>query len=90
MNPFIIWSSHQLRKLAQENPGKRKPGIAQRLGSEWKLLSEGDKEPFIEEANRLKAVHKEMHPDYKFRPRNMAKKDPSGQQDGMIILLLFE
>jgi len=47
--------------------------ISKRLGAEWKLLSEDQKRPYIDEAKRLRAVHMKEHPDYKYRPRRKTK-----------------
>ncbi|XP_031836566.1 transcription factor Sox-9-B isoform X2 [Nomia melanderi] len=44
-----------------------------------KLLSESEKKPFIEEADRLRVIHKREHPDYKYQPRRRKQNGPAGR-----------
>lgn len=45
-----------------------------------RLLSDSDKKPFIEEADRLRVIHKREHPDYKYQPRRRKQNGPSGRE----------
>lgn len=39
------------------------------LSFNFRVLTENDKKPFIEEAERLREIHKREHPNYKYQPR---------------------
>ncbi|KAL3870026.1 hypothetical protein ACJMK2_042643 [Sinanodonta woodiana] len=82
MNAFMVWSQIERRKISEVSPDMHNAEISKRLGKRWKQLNDVDRQPFIEEAERLRILHMQEYPDYKYRPRKKAKpvtKSDSGK-----------
>lgn len=67
MNAFMVWSQIERRKISEVAPDMHNAEISKQLGARWKLLDENDRQPYIEEAERLRLLHMQEYPDYKYR-----------------------
>lgn len=73
MNAFMVWSQLERRKIIEVTPDKHNAEISKELGRRWKLLTEDLRQPYIDEAERLRILHQKEYPDYKYKPRKKAK-----------------
>ncbi|UJR10232.1 hypothetical protein I4U23_014445 [Adineta vaga] len=74
MNAFMVFSQLERRKIVQLAPDMHNAEISKYLGARWKRLTESERRPFIDEAERLKMLHVQEYPDYKYKPRKRLKK----------------
>nr|XP_027208852.1 transcription factor Sox-19a-like [Penaeus vannamei] len=75
MNAFMVWSQLERRRIVSQTPDMHNAEISKQLGRRWKLLTEEQRRPYRDEAQRLKVLHRLEYPDYKYRPR---KKNAKG------------
>lgn len=74
MNPFMLYAQAARKKLSNLYPDLSYAKLSKTLGRIWKSLDQAEKQPFIDEAERLRQKHKMDHPDYKFQPKRREKK----------------
>ena len=48
------------------------------MGQRWRVLQENARQPYIEEAERLRILHQREFPDYKYKPRKKPKTSQTG------------
>jgi len=74
MNAFMVWSQIERRRISEVTPEVHNAEISKQLGARWKMLDTEARKPFVDEAERLRLLHLQEYPDYKYRPRKKAKK----------------
>ena len=73
MNAFMVWSQIERRKICEKSPDTHNAEISKQLGIQWRKLTDEERKPYIEEAERLRILHSKEYPDYKYRPKKRAK-----------------
>merc|ERR550539_1235754 len=77
MNAFMVFSHYERKKIIEVQPDIHNAEISKRLGKQWKDLSESEKEPYIQEAERLRLLHLQEYPGYKYQPKKKTESDPA-------------
>ena len=82
MNAFMVWSQIERHKIIEDTPNCNHAQISKLLGKRWKALSQSERNPFIEEAERLRQLHMAEFPDYKYRPRKRGRAGKTKRLSG--------
>ena len=82
MNAFMVWAQLERRKMTLEYPDMHNAEISRRLGKLWRLLTDAEKQPYVDESERLRVMHMKQYPDYKYRPRKRGTKKSCKQTAG--------
>jgi HMG (high mobility group) box len=72
-----VWSQIERRKICEVTPDMHNAVISKSLGVRWKALSEDEKQPYLDEAERLRKLHSQEYPDYKYRPKKKQAATPT-------------
>lgn len=67
MNAFMVWAKMQRPMFCRANPKVSMTKVSVLLGLEWKKLPEDQKKPYYDEARRIQAQHRQMHPGKTWR-----------------------
>merc|ERR1719410_1549504 len=73
MNAFMVFSHYERKKIIEVQPDIHNAEISKRLGKQWKELQEHEKEPYIQEAEKLRLLHLQEYPGYKYQPKKKLK-----------------
>uniref|UniRef100_A0A8C6AU46 Transcription factor SOX-30 n=1 Tax=Monodon monoceros TaxID=40151 RepID=A0A8C6AU46_MONMO len=74
MNAFMVWARIHRPALAKANPAANNAEISVQLGLEWNKLSEEQKKPYYDEAQKIKEKHREEFPGWIYQPRPGKRK----------------
>ncbi len=75
----MVYSHIERKRIVEFQPDVHNAEISKNLGKKWKELNEDEKQPYIQEAERLRLLHMKEYPDYKYQPR---KKTPGSSGSG--------
>ncbi|CAF1558684.1 unnamed protein product [Rotaria magnacalcarata] len=77
MNAFMVFSQIERRKIVQLAPHLPNADISKCCGAKWKRMSLRERQPYMEESERLKQLHARQYPTYKYQPRKRSKANQS-------------
>ena len=65
----MVYAQAARKKLTENHQHLNNAELSKTLGKFWRMLSEEEKRPFKEEAERLRLQHKKDYPEYRYQPK---------------------
>lgn len=73
INAFLVWARIHRSIIKKANPKASFKELSEQMGILWSNLSKEEKQPYYEEAFKIKQRHDNEFPDWEYRP-NIGKK----------------
>ncbi|EAY01387.1 HMG box family protein [Trichomonas vaginalis G3] len=83
-SPYICFCKEKRPQVKADNPGIAFGDIAKKLGEMWKNLSEEEKKPYVEMAEKEKELHKDDPKEKKTKSKkgkSSKKKEESDKEE---------
>ncbi|EAY08175.1 HMG box family protein [Trichomonas vaginalis G3] len=80
-SPYIFFCQEKRPQVKEENPGIAFGDIAKKLGEMWKNLSEEEKKPYMEMAEKDKEAHKNDPKEEKKSKKSKSKKSKKEESE---------
>ena len=78
---YLCFTQKARAEVVENNPGKQPKEIMKILGDKWKALSSGDKEEFVELANKDKERYKQEMKAFKEKQSSTDEKPQKMEED---------
>ncbi|XP_039264109.2 uncharacterized protein LOC120339935 [Styela clava] len=69
MNAFMVWAKRNRPILSKTYPGMTNADISVMLGERWSSMRPEEKQPYYDEADKIKHQHKKDFPDWVYQPK---------------------
>ena len=78
MNAFMCWARSARSYLCQKLPSLKNADVSVKLGQIWADMTPEQKQPYFDEAERIKRQHREEFPDWVYQPGHENRPKSSG------------
>ena len=85
MNAFMCWARSARSYLCQKLPSLKNADVSVKLGQIWADMTPEQKQPYFDEAERIKRQHREEFPDWVYQPGHETRGKTSGETSNTTV-----